>query len=45
MKGTDVVRILEDVKHIHKIVPERIQVDNGSEFISKDVDRWPMKKR
>jgi putative transposase len=40
MKGTDVVRILEDVKRKHKIVPERIQVDNGSEFISKDVDRW-----
>ena len=40
MKGTDVVRILEEVKRKHKIVPERIQVDNGSEFISKDVDRW-----
>jgi putative transposase len=40
MKGTDVVRILEGIKHRHKIVPERIQVDNGSEFISKDVDRW-----
>jgi putative transposase len=39
MKGIDVVRILEGIKHRHKIVPERIQVDNGSEFISKDVDK------
>jgi putative transposase len=22
-------------------LPERIQVDNGSEFISKALDRWP----
>jgi putative transposase len=27
-------------KNRHKIIPERIQVDNGSEFISKDFDRW-----
>jgi putative transposase len=24
-------------------IPERIQVDNGSEFISKDFDRWAFK--
>jgi putative transposase len=40
IKGIDVVRIMEEIKMNHKIVPERIQVDNGSEFISKDFDRW-----
>ena len=40
LKGTDVVAVLERLKTKNGIVPERIQVDNGSEFISKDVDRW-----
>ncbi len=40
IRGIDVVRIMEEIKIDHKIVPERIQVDNGSEFISKDFDRW-----
>ena len=40
IKGIDVVRIMEDVKQYFRITPERIQVDNGSEFISKDFDRW-----
>lgn len=40
IKGIDVVRIMEDVKQNFRITPERIQVDNGSEFISKDFDRW-----
>lgn len=40
IKGIDVVRIMDDVKQNHGITPERIQVDNGSEFISKDLDRW-----
>jgi putative transposase len=40
IRGIDVVRIMEDIKTEHKIIPERIQVDNGSEFISKDFDRW-----
>lgn len=31
---------MDDVKQNHGITPERIQVDNGSEFISKDLDRW-----
>jgi putative transposase len=39
IKGIDVVRIMEDVKQYHGITPERIQVDNGYEFISKDLDR------
>jgi putative transposase len=40
IRGIDVVRIMEEIKTEHKIIPERIQVDNGSEFISKDFDRW-----
>jgi len=40
IRGIDVVRIMEEIKTEHRIIPERIQVDNGSEFISKDFDRW-----
>jgi len=40
IKEIDVVRIMEDVKQYFRITPEQIQVDNGSEFISKDFDRW-----
>jgi putative transposase len=28
-----------------RAVPERIQVDNGSEFISKELDRWAYEKK
>lgn len=31
---------MNDVKQHYGKVPKRIQVDNGSEFISKDFDRW-----
>jgi|SRR5664279_2772211 len=40
IRGIDVVRIMEELKTEYKIIPERIQVANGSEFISKDFDRW-----
>jgi putative transposase len=40
LKGSDVVEVMERIKQIRGIVPKRIQVDNGSEFISKDLDRW-----
>ena len=40
LKGTDVVRILDELKVYRNIIPKRIQVDNGSEFISKELDRW-----
>jgi putative transposase len=40
LKGIDVVKVMNRVKHQYGILPERIQVDNGSEFISKDFDRW-----
>lgn len=40
MKGGDVVDQLERLKLLDGLIPERIQCDNGSEFISKEVDRW-----
>jgi putative transposase len=40
LKGIDVVKIMDQIKHQIKQLPERIQVDNGSEFISKEFDRW-----
>jgi putative transposase len=40
IKGIDVVEVMEALKMQTKVVPERIQVDNGSEFISKDFDKW-----
>jgi putative transposase len=40
IRGIDVVQIMEEIKREQRIIPERVQVDNGSEFISKDFDRW-----
>ena len=40
LRGCDVVRALEDIRVNEGIIPKRIQADNGSEFIGKDVDRW-----
>lgn len=40
LKGGDVVAVMERLKNERGIIPKRIQVDNGSEFISKDFDRW-----
>ena len=40
IKGNDVVGIMERIRHLHNTNPERIQVDNGSEFISKALDKW-----
>jgi putative transposase len=40
LKGTDVVSVLDEIKIFKNIIPKRIQVDNGSEFISKELDRW-----
>ena len=39
IRGIDVVGVLEQISKQHGL-PERIQVDNGPEFISKDLDRW-----
>ncbi len=39
LKGDDVVNVLNRVKEARG-VPRSIRVDNGSEFISKAVDKW-----
>jgi len=39
IRGCEVVQVLEGVVKEHG-KPQRIQVDNGPEFISKDVDLW-----
>ncbi len=40
IKGDDVVYILDYLKTQKEEIPLRIQVDNGSEFISKALDLW-----
>lgn len=40
IKGNDVVEVLEHLKLHENAIPKRIQVDNGSEFISKALDKW-----
>ena len=40
LKGMDVVSVMNQIKASNGFLPERIQVDNGSEFISKDFDKW-----
>ncbi len=39
LKAGDVVRVLEQLR-ITRGVPKTIKVDNGSEFISKLMDKW-----
>jgi len=39
IRGIDVVATLERITLTHGF-PKRIKVDNGPEFISKDLDRW-----
>jgi putative transposase len=40
LKGEDVVRVMERMKLLRSALPARIKVDNGSEFISKALDKW-----
>ena len=39
LRGDDVVATTEHIKAM-RVLPKRIQVDNGSEFISKALDQW-----
>lgn len=39
LKGEDVVAVMERLRH-RRDLPQRIQTDNGSEFISMVMDRW-----
>lgn len=38
--GDEVVSVMEALKRFSGRCPQRIQMDNGSEFISKAMDRW-----
>ncbi len=38
LRGVDVVDALESIRLTRNLVPERMQADNGSEFISKELD-------
>ena len=40
IKGSDVVSVMDQVVSRCRQTPQRIQVDNGSEFISKALDLW-----
>jgi len=40
LKGEDVVLALDKINCLASRIPKRIQVDNGSEFISKALDKW-----
>jgi putative transposase len=40
LKAEDVVCVMERMKLCRGILPKRIKVDNGSEFISKASDKW-----
>jgi putative transposase len=40
LRGGDVVHVLDRIKMTRNIIPRKIQTDNGSEFISKEMDRW-----
>jgi len=40
LRGVDVVKPLKNLKASRKIVFKRLQTDNGSEFISKEMDQW-----
>jgi putative transposase len=40
LKGEDVVAVMERLKAEQQSVPQRIQLDNGREFISKALDKW-----
>jgi putative transposase len=44
LKGSDVVEVMQRVIVERNGPPVRIQVDNGSEFISKDLDKWAYDK-
>ena len=39
LRGEDVVRVLDRVTWLHG-TPQSIRMDNGPEFVSKDLDRW-----
>ncbi len=39
-KGDYIVSVMESLRLLNGRAPDRIQTDNGSEFISKALDKW-----
>ncbi len=40
LKGSDVVQVMEMITFGNEVLPKRVKVDNGGEFISKVLDKW-----
>lgn len=40
LKGTDVVQVIDTITFGNQVLPKRVKVDNGSEYISKILDKW-----
>jgi len=40
LQGDDVARVLDCIRAKRGVLPEKIRVDNGSEFTSKRLDQW-----
>src|SRR5690606_740625 len=40
LKGSDVVQVMEAITFGNEVLRKRVKVDNGSEFISKVLDKW-----
>ncbi|WP_455821049.1 IS3 family transposase [Pseudomonas cerasi] len=45
LRGDDVVAVMERIRQTKQRVPQRLQTDNGSEFISKTLGRWAYENR
>lgn len=45
LKGSDVVGVMENITFEEGALPKRIKVDNGSEFISKVLDKWAYEQK
>ncbi len=45
LRGDDVVAVMERIRQTQQRVPQRLQTDNGSEFISKTLERWAYENR
>nr|CCG55379.1 putative transposase [Erwinia piriflorinigrans CFBP 5888] len=43
LRGDDVVAVMERIRQTQQRVPQRLQTDNGSEFISKTLIAGRMK--
>lgn len=40
IKGSDVVQVMEAITFGNEVLTKRVKVNNGSEFISKVLDKW-----